>query len=154
MFTDYNAPKLSFYNPKAKDKTKTKETKETYKVKQSETEDKATLTETDTVDESTQVNIKDLIANSQAKTYDEKKLTAFLNKAYKLVNDALLLRSDELLEVLDNDDISNDSFTYNSLFKFTSISESHTNLNLKVFSREYSFLQFAILCKPSTFNSY
>ena len=132
MFTDYNAPKLSFYNPKAKDKTKTKETKETYKVKQSETEDKATLTETDTVDESTQVNIKDLIANSQAKTYDEKKLTAFLNKAYKFVNDALLLRSDELLEVLDNDDISNDSFTYNSLFTFTSISESHTNLNLKV----------------------
>ena len=73
-----------------------------------------------------------LIMNNANIEYDEKKLTAFLNRAYTLVNDALLLRSDELFELIDDDDLSTDLFTYTPSCKFTSISSDQKNPNLKV----------------------
>lgn len=133
MFSDYQAPNISFYNPVPKDVNKDiTQQDQQHKIKKAETIDEGTNIDIEKTDSFTQLNIKDLISNSQGKQYDEKKLTAFLNRAYTLVNDALLLRSDELFELIDDDDLSTDLFTYTPSCKFTSISSDQKNPNLKV----------------------
>ena len=59
--------------------------------------------------------------NEKIKNYDEKKLESFLLNAYELINDALLLRKDERLDLLDDNNLNELSFTYKSLLKFPSL---------------------------------
>lgn len=51
--------------------------------------------------------------NEKVKNYDEKKLTSFLNNAYELINDALLLRRDEIFESIQDNNLNDKLFHIN-----------------------------------------
>ncbi|MCQ2820332.1 MAG: hypothetical protein MJ252_23950 [archaeon] len=98
--------------------TKSKEEKKIEKI------DEETNTEINTQNESTQLNYKDLLtANEINKKYNQKELTEFLNKAFKLVNDALILRRDETMDLFDEDEEDKplDEYSFTTLFKFSAI---------------------------------
>jgi len=121
MFDDYDGPQLHFINSNGESQSSNQENNYTSKDNIEKSEIGINTIKPETIEESTQLNIKDLMQNEKIKNYDEKKLESFLLNAYELINDALLLRKDERLDLLDDNNLNELSFTYKSLLKFPSL---------------------------------
>ena len=121
MFEDYEGEQLHFINSNGESKSSNEEIQYKSKDYINKSEIGINTIKPETIEESTQLNIKDLMQNEKIKNYDEKKLESFLLNAYELINDALLLRKDERLDLLDDNNLNELSFTYKSLLKFPSL---------------------------------
>ena len=96
MFSDYNAKKICFYKPSAnEDEENDYYEDNNYENEKINTVDTGTDAMVETIDESTQLNVKDLLSYDTLKQYNMDNLDKFLQKAYTLVNDALLSRNEE-----------------------------------------------------------
>jgi len=138
LFSDYSGPEISF-SSQTKSKNDQLSPFDIDDSKNVETVDSSTNTEKkETQEESIQLNMKDLLTNELNKNYDEKKLEEFLNRAYVLVNDALLLRRDERFETLDDEDLNNQNFSSNILIKFPSLIVNEENKKYKISDMTFS----------------
>ena len=124
MFEDYEGEQLHFINSNGESKSSNEEIQYKSKDYINKSEIGINTIKPETIEESTQLNIKDLMQNEKIKNYDEKKLQLFLLNAYELINDALLLRKDEIFESLDDNNLNELSFKSKSLLKFPSL-KSH-----------------------------
>ena len=89
MFADYNAKKICFYKPTTNEETDNDHDEDNNDKEQIDTVDTGTDPMVETIDESTQLNVKDLLSYDSLKQYNMDNLDKFLQKAYTLVNDAL-----------------------------------------------------------------
>lgn len=122
MFDNCDCEEVEWYKPQS--------TKKEPIESQTEMEDAETNTNT-CKDQETQLNIKDLLSQNIGKQYDQKALEDFLPKAYALINDALLLRNDEIFDVLYEEESTDQVYNYQSLFKLSSIDQTMDS-NLKI----------------------
>lgn len=124
MFDNCDSEEIEWYKPKSSSQTlPIQETK-------AEMEDAETNTHY-MEEEETQLNIKDLLVMNIGKEYDQKALAEFLPKAYALINDALSLRHDEIFDVLYEEELTDQVYNYQPLFKLSSIDQT-MDANLKV----------------------
>ncbi len=121
MFEDYEGPQLHFINSNGESKSSNQENQYKSKDYINKSEIGINTIKPETSEESTQLNIKDLMQNEKIKNYNEKKLQLFLLNAYELINDALLLRKDEIFETLNDNNLNELTFTYKTLLKFPSL---------------------------------
>ena len=121
MFSDFSGPEISFSSNKQnnnKDEFNNYEEKENIINNIEKINTGVNTIKTESKDESTQLTVKDLLQSESIKNYDQKKLTNFLNNAYSLINDVLLLRRDEFFLTLEDNDLNNQNFKCKSLLKF------------------------------------
>ena len=87
--------------------------------------------------------------NQKVKNYDEKKLTSFLNNAYELINDALLLRRDEIFESFQDNDLNEQAFSYKSLLKFPSLNTNEKKYQISdlIWNKNCSVLAVSFFIK-------
>ena len=121
MFSDYEGPQLHFIQSLTENSEFSKENNFTQKSIKETNEIGINTIKKETSEQSTQLSLKDIMQNEKVKNYDEKKLTSFLNNAYELINDALLLRRDEIFESFQDSDLNELAFSYKSLLKFPSL---------------------------------
>ena len=121
MFSDYEGPQLHFIQSLTENSEFSKENNFTQKSTKETNEIGINTIKKETSEQSTQLSLKDIMQNEKVKNYDEKKLTSFLNNAYELINDALLLRRDEIFESIQDNDLNEQAFSYKSLLKFPSL---------------------------------
>ena len=121
MFSDYEGPQLHFIQSLTENSEFSKENNFTQKSTKETNEIGINTIKKETSEQSTQLSLKDIMQNEKVKNYDEKKLTSFLNNAYELINDALLLRRDEIFESFQDNDLNEQAFSYKSLLKFPSL---------------------------------
>ena len=121
MFSDYEGPQLHFIQSLTENSEFSKENNFTQKSTKETNEIGINTIKKETSEQSTQLSLKDIMQNEKVKNYDEKKLTSFLNNAYELINDALLLRRDEIFESFQDNDLNEQAFSYKSLLKFPAL---------------------------------
>jgi uncharacterized Rmd1/YagE family protein len=89
MFSDYNAKRICFYKPTTNEEPDNDHDEDNNDNEKINTVDTGTDPMVETIDESTQLNVKDLLSYNSLKQYNMDNLDKFLQKAYTLVNDAL-----------------------------------------------------------------
>ena len=89
MFADYNAKRICFYKPTTHENADNDHDEDNNDKEQINTVDTGTDPMVEMIDESTQLNVKDLLSYDSLKQYNMDNLDKFLQKAYTLVNDAL-----------------------------------------------------------------
>ena len=141
MFSDFSGPEISLSSNKQnnnKDEFNNYEEQENINNNIEKNDIGVNTIKTESKDESTQLTVKDLLQSESIKNYDQKKLTNFLNNAYSLINDVLLLRRDEFFLTLEDNDLNNQNFKYKSLLKFPSLIINEQNKNYKVSDMAFS----------------
>ena len=130
MWKDYDVEPISFYKDNINadtNVTNINQSKNVIKV------NAFTNTQKSTKNAETQLNYKDLIVPKEHKKYNKKELEHFLNKSYDLINDVLISRKDEKMDIYDDEEQNMDNISYNTIFKFSSLDDipkSDNNKNI------------------------